>query len=101
MSDINPGLSWNKFVESLMLTKKAWELHRDVMEGKPDIELYGIEVSRRLRYPEIHRASSFDKALRSMLERWRVSGGLEAMLIPGIKEEKEKVKETKHGSRSK
>jgi hypothetical protein len=97
--NVSPAVTWNKFIESLLLTKKAWEVHREVMESKPDIDALGIEVSRKLRYPEIHRASDFERAMLNLINRARMSGGLDEMLIPGIKLDIEK--ETKDGSRKK
>ncbi len=78
---LGPIESWNGLINSLLKAQDAWEIHFEVMDQRPNLELLPVEAQQRLRYG-IHRSTDFDRFLLGFLNFWRVSGGLKEMMIP-------------------
>jgi hypothetical protein len=83
----SPIETWNAVVTGLILAKKSFKVHQDLMETRPNLEVLPIEAQQRLRYA-FHRSSDFARFMLAFINHWRVSGGLEEQLIP-TKEKKD------------
>jgi len=95
MKKVSPIDTWNEFINTLILAKEKWLVHKEVMIERRTIEDLPIEAQRQLRYTDIHRASDFARMLLQFIHRWRTSGGLTAMVITLKPDESEKKKNEK------
>jgi hypothetical protein len=87
---LSPIETWNAVVTGLILARKSFLIHQQLMETRPPLEELPIEAQQRLKFA-FHRASDFARFMLMFVNHWRTSGGLDAMLIP-VKKSKTKVK---------
>lgn len=89
---MNVILKWNKFVESMIATKNAWEaVCKQVMFHKYHWDKLPPEAQKILQIANTR--SKFEVAMPRLMDRWRGYGGLERLLIPVEKKEKEKTED--------
>lgn len=81
--------SWTRFAKSLIETKEAWEVHKELCEGfgSRDIEMLRPEVGKFVS--KSFNKSKFDVLLPRLVDYWRTIGGVEE-LIPRPKKKSEK-----------
>ena len=85
----DPIRSWNHFIGALQEAKGLWLDHKEEMMNQGRIDTLPVVAQRLLRYTNIQKASSFEKAMSELIPFWVRSGGLDEMLIKVPKEEKE------------
>jgi len=88
---------WNKFVESMIATKNAWNaVCKQVTYHKYHWDNLPPQTQKILTVANTR--STFEVAIPRLMDRWRGYGGLENLLIPveePKKTEKEKTNDEK------
>ena len=82
---------WNKFVELMTATKKAWESLANIDRKGPRFQNLSPKAQKVLTIANTR--SKFEVAMPRLMDYWRGYGGLENLLVPMPIKKKEKVDE--------